>query len=543
MTGCNEIILFIRVINILELFVALKQILSNDARFGILRSLLSHADFFWYFELERMSTFNRTVSFDDVITNTSQASTLWPHGERFLARWLDSIEAIGFIWCFIIFIVIIYVSDNVNTNVKITSILSIFLYSISCIAYTFARHSDNDFANYFVLVQFCWASATILSYILFVHQLYVIYNKHSSVYQISKLSYFSLFILLTIFACSQFIKAPLILFLKNGILSSDIYGKMSLIAISSSSIADLVITICLLYMFNSRLSKSIKHLDLYSTQNATQQNVLNTRIKQSLLTTFALLATQMYLILWAFGAFIIYIYNGENKNEYVYNITISACTFRVISCITNSMVRLFNFKFASKYYKKCCYLCLCCYVRHYSLSCVIINESQFASNETDSFNFEQGENNFEELIKKHIDLTDEIELQQLQTNEKCNIVGQTPKQAMSLMSQKQLQINEFQERYKLTKSVMDEWLIQLHKMQHVEQQENRILHDYSTRLNNHTSVVNKLLSDSRYQRLDVSKHNADITSTEKTYTEYNFEHIDESDKIIPELGNVSIKEL
>eukprot|EP01084_Bolivina_argentea_P319892 554905_1 len=308
---------------------------------------------------------------DEEFVNTFFENMESSTDQEFMKWWFNSVELIWFLACSIILLVAIrhiccknnQSNEDVDYIVKMLSLTSILLYLLSCITYTLSRNINFDVC--FVLTHFIWAVATILSYLLFARQLYIIYNKRSNTHPISKPLYYVYFILVIMFACFQFIKSILIIFLNNEYISGNEYGKISQITIYCSAFIDLSITCGLLYSFNSRLSKSMK------TPNKIQHhliNIDNVRAQYTILSTFGILTTQLYLIIWSVAAFIIYNYKGQNKDQHIYNITITAPTFRAVASITNSCVILLNFQFASKYYQKYCHLCLLCFSKYYSQS-------------------------------------------------------------------------------------------------------------------------------------------------------------------------------
>ena len=293
----------------------------------------------------------------------------------FLLNWLHTIESLGFIICFIIFSLSLYhiyfepnetKSTNVrghnhkiDSKVKWLSLLSVLLYALSCLTNISFREAEEN--HWFILTQFCYAFATILSYLLFMRQLYIIYNERSTVYEISRQIYIILSILIGIFAVFMFSKSILIVFLDEGYLTSTEYGEGGAITVYASSITDLIITIFMLYLFNSRLTATIKGFASDSgSQNVMQQNLLNVRLKHTILTAFAVITTQLYLIIWSVTVLIWYNYKGDRKDIYVYDFHIATLTIRAIACVTNSLVLLLNFKFGNKYYHCCCHPILWC---------------------------------------------------------------------------------------------------------------------------------------------------------------------------------------
>ena len=129
----------------------------------------------------------------------------------FLFHWLNTIEALGFAFCILVFalaIYHIYFERNVTGSrqqqriksprqskkkqdrghnhkldpiIKYLALISILLFGITCITNTFAKQMEQipPYMNRvcFVSTQICWALATITSYCLFIRQLYIIYNR------------------------------------------------------------------------------------------------------------------------------------------------------------------------------------------------------------------------------------------------------------------------------------------------------------------------------------------------------------------------------
>eukprot|EP00485_Elphidium_margaritaceum_P001667 CAMPEP_0202691188 /NCGR_PEP_ID=MMETSP1385-20130828/5974_1 /ASSEMBLY_ACC=CAM_ASM_000861 /TAXON_ID=933848 /ORGANISM="Elphidium margaritaceum" /LENGTH=385 /DNA_ID=CAMNT_0049346555 /DNA_START=18 /DNA_END=1175 /DNA_ORIENTATION=+ len=328
----------------------------------------------------------------------------------FLLRWLDTVESLGFILCTLLFLTAIYhiyfqrIERNVplsrtvtksraltittnssrsskgrtngsvrkeqrghnhklNNKIKWSALISMIFYSLACVTDILTKDkmpfSSQWIRAFFVSTQCCFALATITSYLLFVAQLHITYNESGSAYCISKTAFIALFTMIAIFAAFMLCKSVLLLFVKDAYLSPEQYGKIGAAMLYGASLTDICLTLSMLYLFNSRLTTTIKQ-SLCSTFKAPIRKLLSVRLKMSILTAFGLVSTQCYLIVWSVTALIWYNYHGANKAAYVYDMQIATITFRVIACITNSSVILFNFGFANSYYECCCYAFVRC---------------------------------------------------------------------------------------------------------------------------------------------------------------------------------------
>eukprot|EP01084_Bolivina_argentea_P147452 257979_1 len=315
----------------------------------------------------------------------------------FLLHWLNTTDSLAFIVCIIVLLVTIYhiyLERNVSSNIQSSStprrknrkkrrrwfiardnldniskwcaLTSILFLAISCITEIYSRTLDSVKWTRicFISTQCTWAIAIITSHLLFIRQLYVIYNKSCSGMAISNLIYIILYTFITLFASFMFTKSILIKFLDWSHLTPIEYGKISASMIYGSSLADLVITIIILYLFNSKLSKTMKHSSIKLHSPRKYEKLFNVRLKHTILSAFGVISSQLYLISWTITALIWYNYKGKNKMNYVYDLHITTITFRNISCITNSLVILFNFHFGTRYYDCCCFsVRYCCYKR------------------------------------------------------------------------------------------------------------------------------------------------------------------------------------
>eukprot|EP01083_Nonionella_stella_P225724 802195_1 len=156
-----------------------------------------------------------------------------------------------------------------------------------------------------------------------------------------------------------------------------------------------------------------------------------------------------------------------------------------------------------------------------------------------------------------------VESEDIKLNQVWDIIHETQSQhILPAVSQKQLQMQQYQEQYNVMKTAMDEWLTQLLKMHHEasdQKEADAILEDYSSRLIDHRTILEQFMVNSRYEKIHLSKaetlaHGISLdkerdtsnntstekTSTEKTYTSFAFSHV-ESDKVVPELADIKKK--
>eukprot|EP01083_Nonionella_stella_P177058 621264_1 len=307
-------------------------------------------------------------------------------------QYLNTLESIGFIVCFVIFVITLYHiyfrvisasststqslssassissthSKTIDRKIKWLALPAILLYSISCLTNIFSiRNLTSTYFTHlwFVVTQCTWTIATDLSHLLFICQLYIVYNQNNTIYSVSKTVYTLLFILVGLFTVAMVTKSVLIIILDDGHITPVQYGYIGAIAVCVSVVTNLLITISVLYLFHSRLSFTIKQLQSQSHAfgERLKRKLTNVRVKQTILMTFAVVTSQLYLMVWTVTVLIWYTYEGRHKDEYVYHSTILTLTLRTTACITNSLAIWLNFKFSTRYYQKCCRWCIICY--------------------------------------------------------------------------------------------------------------------------------------------------------------------------------------
>ena len=258
----------------------------------------------------------------------------------------------------------------------ILSCLSFIISNISELIYIIVAWNINKNApiiiNY-AIGKISWSSGQVFLYLFFLKKLTLTFTN--SAYQCPKSQILIFKLCIIIFFGLVLLQTSLVAIYYP----TPKYTIFITIITLLTQMVDLILSICLIYLFTSKLfilcitqtecnvtrrcitnsattSVSNKNDDSsysISLLNDRQIELINIISKQNILSLFPIIITQLYLVLYVIND-LSYYNNWDNKLFWTYLVT---CLIKPLNCIINILCIYLSFKFKSKLYNKICYFC------------------------------------------------------------------------------------------------------------------------------------------------------------------------------------------